>query len=172
MIDLLRTRRSIRKYTDKKIEPEKIEILKEALVRSPTSKNSKPWEFILIEDKEMLHKLSQSKPHGSSFLSGAALGIVICGDSKKSDVWIEDCSIASIIVQLAAQSLGLGNCWIQIRNRNYNDSKTSEEYILELLSIPKHIHVESIIAFGYPAKTRPGVPSGDLDFHKIKTDKF
>ncbi len=172
MIDLLRKRRSIRTYTDRKIEPEKIEILKEALVRSPTSKNSKPWEFILIEDKDMLHKLSQSKPHGASFLSGAALGIVVCGDSKKSDVWIEDCSIASIIVQLVAQSLELGNCWIQIRNRAYDNSKTSEEYIQELLGIPKNIQVESIIAFGYPAKTRPGVLKDDLDSHKIRVGKF
>ncbi len=172
MIDLIRSRRSIRKYTDSKIEPEKIELLKEALVRSPTSRNIKSWEFILIEDEQILKKLSQSKPHGALFLSNAPLGIVICGDSVKSDVWVEDCSIASIIVQLVAQSLELGSCWIQIRNRRYDDTKTSEDYIQELLGIPETVKVESIIAIGYPDEQRPGVPKEELDFHKIKIEKY
>ncbi len=172
MLDLLRQRRSIRKFTDKKIETEKINILKEALVRSPTSKNSKPWTFIFVEDKEMLRKLSRSKPHGSSFLSGAPLGIVICGDSEKSDVWVEDCSIASIIVQLAAQSIGLGSCWIQIRKRQYNDTRSSEAYIQGLLGIPENRHVESVIAIGYPAHTRAGAADNELDYHKIRMEKF
>jgi nitroreductase len=110
MIDLLRERRSVRKFEDRAIEPEKIEIIKEALLRSPTSKNLNSWEFIITEDKELLKKLSTAKKHGSAFLAGAALGIVVCGNSETSQVWIEDCSIASIIAQLTAQSLGLGSC--------------------------------------------------------------
>lgn len=172
MIDLLRQRRSIRKFTDRKIESEKINILKEALVRSPTSKNSKPWTFIFVEDKDMLNKLSLSKPHGSSFLSGAPLGIVICGDKEKSDVWVEDCSIASIIVQLVAQSIGLGSCWIQIRRRQHDDNRSSEAYIQGLLGIPENLHVESIIAVGYPVRTRTGVAESELDYHKIRMEKL
>src|SRR3989304_1257735 len=117
MIDLLRKRRSIRVYEDRKIEFEKIEILKEALVRSPSSRSINPWEFIFVDEKELLQKLSQAKEHGSEFLEDAAVGIVVCGDEKRSDVWVEDCSIASILVQMVAQSIGLGSCWIQIRNR-------------------------------------------------------
>jgi nitroreductase len=107
MIELLRARRSIRQYTDKRIEPEKIEILKEAVLRSPSSRNFDPWEFIFVDDRDLLKKLSLSKRHGSKFLENAALGIVICGDGHKSDVWIEDCSIASILVQMVAQSMSL-----------------------------------------------------------------
>mgnify|MGYP001068825179 CR=1 FL=1 len=117
-------------------------------------------------------KLSESKPHGASFLAEAALGIVILGDSEKSDVWVEDCSIASILVQLTAQSLGLGTCWIQIRNRSYNKDVTSEEYIQAFLKIPDHIKVESIIAFGYPTEERSGVTKEELDYSKIRKDVY
>ena len=168
MIEILRQRRSVRKYQDKKIEPGKIEILKEMILRSPSSRNFKPWQFIFVEDKNMLKKLSEAKPQGSGFLKDAVLGIVICGDENISDVWVEDCSIASILVQLASQSLGLGSCWIQIRKRNYNKEQTAEEYIQELFGLPENIKVESIISLGYPAEKKEGIPKEDLDWEKIK----
>jgi nitroreductase len=172
MIELLRKRRSIRKYTDKVIETEKIEILKEALLRSPTSRSFDPWEFIFIDDRELLKLLAISKPHGAGFLKGAVLGIVICADEQKSDVWIEDCSIASILVQMVAQSIGLGSCWIQIRNRNFDDRMTSEDYIRKLLDIPSGIKVESIIALGYPAEKKEPVPPESLKYEKIHINSF
>ncbi|MFP4038922.1 MAG: nitroreductase family protein [Desulfosudaceae bacterium] len=109
MISLLRRRRSVRRYLDQAIDPEIKATLQEALLRSPSSRNIRPWEFVWVEDKAVLEKLSRSKPHGASFLKEAALGIVICGDSGKSDVWIEDCSIAAVIAHLTAFSLGLGS---------------------------------------------------------------
>src|SRR6185369_15158984 len=134
--------------------PETIELLIEALLRAPSSRGINPWEFIVVDDQGLLAKLSMSKQHGSDFLKNAALGIVVCADSTKSDVWIEDCSIASIIVQMTALSLGLGSCWIQIRNRSHDNSKTAVEYIRELLGLPEHIKVESIIALGHPAEVK------------------
>ena len=172
MIELLRARRSVRQYLDKPIEPEKIEILKEAILRSPSSRNFDPWEFIFVDDRELLKKLALSKRHGSKFLENAALGIVICGDGEKSDVWIEDCSIASILVQMVAQSIGLGSCWIQIRKRMYDDQRTSEVYIRKLLNVPDHVHVESMIAIGYPTETREPLPREELKDHKIRFNRF
>ena len=172
MIELLRARRSIRKYTERAIEPEKIEILKEAVLRSPSSRNFDPWEFVFVDDRELLRKLALSKPHGSKFLENAALGIVICADGEKSDVWIEDCSIASILVQMVAQSMGLGSCWIQIRKRMHDDRTTSENYIRKLLNVPGHVNVESIIAIGYPAETREPIPREDLKDEKIRMNVY
>lgn len=172
MIELLRARRSIRKYTDQHIEPEKIEILKEAVLRSPSSRNFDPWEFIFVDDRELLKKLALSKQHGSKFLDNAALGIVICGDGEKSDVWIEDCSIASILVQMVAQSIGLGSCWIQIRHRMHDEQITSEGYIRNLLNVPEHIRVESIIAIGYPAETREPLPREKLKAEKVRFNRY
>jgi len=170
MIELLRNRRSIRKYTDKVIEPEKIEILEESLLRSPSSRGIDPWEFIFVADRELLKQLALSKPHGAGFLEGAALGIVICADEQKSDVWVEDCSIASILVQMVSQSLGLGSCWIQIRNRKFDDQMTSEDYIRKLLNIPSGLKVESIIALGYPAEVKESVPQEKLKYEKVRAN--
>ena len=172
MIELLRNGRSIRKYTDKSIEPDKIEILKEAVLRSPSSRNFDPWEFIFVDDRELLKQLALCKPHGAKFLDGAALGIVVCADGQKSDVWVEDCSIASILVQMAAQSIGLGSCWIQIRNRMFDEDTTSEDYIKDLLNMPDHVKVESIIAIGYPAEKRDPVSQGSLKYEKVRVNSY
>lgn len=172
MLDILRARRSIRKFQDRAIEPEVIELLKEALLRSPSSRGINPWEFIFIDDPLILKKLAKSKEHGSELLDGAALGIVVCGDETRSDVWVEDCSIASVIVQLTAQTIGLGSCWVQIRNRNHDTAITSERYVQELLDIPHHIRVESIIALGNPNEIKNPVPYEKLQFHKLHHNRF
>ena len=167
MIDLLRKRRSIRKYTGKAIDKKTLELLTEALLRSPTSRNNKPWEFILVDEPELLSKLSKAKEHGSSFLDKATLGIVVCADSTKSDVWVEDCSIGTILAQMTAQSLGLGSCWIQIRKRQHDEKTTAEKYIKKLLGLPKHIKVESIVSIGYPNEEKKPIPKSELDYQKI-----
>ena len=172
MIELLRKRRSIRKFADKIIEPEKIEILKEALLRSPSSRGIDPWEFIFVDDSELLKQLALCKPHGAGFLKEAALGIVICADEQKSDVWVEDCSIASILVQMVAQSIGLGSCWIQIRKRKFDDHTTSEDCIRNLLNIPGGLKVESIIALGYPAEKKDPVPRENLKYEKMRINYY
>lgn len=172
MIELLRNRRSIRQYLDRPIEPEKIERLKEAALRAPSSRNIDPWEFIFVDDRELLAKLAACKPHGAGFLKGAALGIVICADGVQSDVWIEDCSIASILVQMAAQSLGLGSCWIQVRHRMHDEKVSSEQYIQDLLGIPERIRVESIVAVGYAAERRTPLRAGELKTAKVHVNRF
>jgi nitroreductase len=172
MIELLRARRSIREYTDRPLEPEKLELLKEAVLRSPSSRNLDPWEFIFVDDRRLLQKLAACKPHGADFLAQAALGIVICGDSRESDTWIEDCAIASILAQMVAQSLGLGSCWVQVRNRRFDGQTTSEQYLQKLLGIPEHINVESIIAIGYPAEKREPLPRASLKDAKVHANTF
>ncbi|HUV02753.1 MAG TPA: nitroreductase family protein [Desulfobacteria bacterium] len=172
MLDLLRKRRSVRTYQNKPIEPKLIELLKEAAVRSPTSRNFRPWRFLFVTDKTKLAALSRAKPSGSSFLKGAALGVVVCADDTESDVWIEDCAIASILLQLTGQSLGLGSCWIQIRKRMHDDTKTSaEDYVKDLLGLPEHMKVESIIAFGYPDEAKPPIPKEQLEYSKILSEQ-
>lgn len=172
MIELVRNRRSIRKYTSQKIEPEKIGILKEALLRSPSSKNINPWEFIFVDEPELIQQLKQCKSHGVTPLATAPLAVVVCADEMKNDVWIEDCSIASILLQLTAQSLQLGSCWIQIRNRMYSEHISSEKYIQQILHIPDNFKILSIISVGYPAIFREGKPFKELQFEKIRKNSF
>lgn len=172
MIEILRTRRSTRKYTNQPVEPEKLEILKEAVLRSPSSKNINPWEFIFVDNPEIISRLKFCKPHGASPLQTAPLAVVVCADETKNDAWIEDCSIASILLQLTARSLELGSCWVQIRNRMYSESNSSEKYIQQLLEIPENFKVLSIVTIGYPEKLREGKPFNELQFEKIRVNKF
>jgi len=154
------------------IEEHIIDTLKEAVLRSPSSRGINPWELIFVDDPDLLLKLSEAKQHGSSFLKHAVLGVVVCGDEQKSDVWVEDCSIASIFLQLVAQSLGLGTCWIQIRNRMYDSSTTSEQYIQQVLRIPEHVKVESIISIGYPDEVKEPHPKSSLEYNKIHSNTY
>lgn len=171
-IDLLKTRRSIRKYTDKTIEPEKIEKILQAALMSPASKRSNSWEFIVVQEKEILEKISCSRTHGSQLLANSPLGIVVLADTTKSDVWIEDASIASIIMQLEAHDLGLGSCWIQIRNRFKDETTTTEDYLRKLLNIPGQFAVLSVISIGYPAEEKKPFETDTLDKSKIHYKSF
>ncbi len=167
MLDILRKRRSIREYKNETIEKEIIEQLKEAALRSPSSRSINPWRFFFITDKVMLEDLSRAKEQGSSFLRGAGLGVAVCADENESDVWIEDCSIASIILQLTGVSLGLGSCWIQIRNRMHRDSQASEDFVRSVLHLSDNLRVESIISFGYPDEDKSPIPASQLEYSKI-----
>ena len=167
MLEILRDRRSIRRYKDRQIEEEKIEQLKEAALRAPSSRGINPWRFVFVTDKPMLEKLSSAKESGSSFLKGAALGVVVAAKQGESDVWVEDCSIASIILQLAGCSLDLGSCWIQIRNRRHSSSMSAEDYVKQTLGLPDEFLVECIISFGYPDEVKRPVAAADLERSKI-----
>lgn len=172
MLDLLMKRRSIRRYKAMPVEQEKVEELVRAALVSPSSRSINPWEFIVITEQGLLNKLSSAKEHGSKFLRGAPLGIVVLADGTKSDVWVEDTSIASIIIQLVAESMGLGSCWIQIRNRMQGPNMTSDQYVKEALAIPEHYHVEAIISVGYPDETRRPYSEEDLDYAKVHLNQF
>lgn len=172
MIELLRKRRSIRNFTAAKIEPEAVETLIEAALRAPSSRGINPWQFILVDDCETIHKLAEAKQHGSEFLKHAPLAIVVCADSSKSDVWIEDCSIAAIIIQLTAVSLGLGSCWAQIRERRHDQEVTADTYIRKLLGLPEHLKVECVLGIGHPAEEKQPVPAGSLQRDKIKYNRW
>ena len=172
MIELLRKRRSIRKFTPERVAPELVETLVEAVLRSPSSRGINPWEFILVDDPATLLKLSGAKQHGAEFLKNAPLAVVVCADSTKSDVCIEDCSIAAIIIQLTAVSLGLGSCWAQIRNRMHDRERSSEAYIRDLLGLPEHILVETVIGIGHPAERKMPVPADSLQRGKIRYNRW
>ena len=172
MINLVRKRRSIRSYTKETVDRQSLELLVETLLRAPSSRNISPWEFVVVDDRSLLEGLSTAKRHGSSFLKGSPLAIVVCADSTKSDVWIEDCSIASILVQMTAESVGLGSCWIQIRQREHDAAMSAEEYIQGLLGLPAHIKVESIVSIGHPSEMRTPLGATDLQYDKVKYNSY
>ncbi|MGD9238460.1 MAG: nitroreductase family protein [Desulfobacterales bacterium] len=171
-LSLAQKRRSIRKYLDKQVEAEKIDSILEAVLRAPTSRGRNSWEFVVVTDPVLLDTLSRSRPHGATHLKNAVLGIVVLGNPQICDVWIEDASIASIYIHLAATALDLGSCWIQIRDREHNDTQTAEAYVAKVLNLPAHLKVETIIAIGYPAESKPAHPKEGLLYDKVSLNNY
>jgi nitroreductase len=172
MISLLERRRSIRRFQERKVEPEKIEKLIEAALRAPTSMGHNPWEFVVVTDEAVLEGLSRAREHGSAFIKNAPLGIVVCADPDKSTVWIEDASIASIVLHLTAASLGLGSCWIQIRERMHDSTKTAGAYLAGILNLPENLKVLSMVAVGYPAEEKSGHGKETLPYEKVHRNRY
>ena len=171
-LSLLQQRRSIRKFKPQPVEPEQIDRLIEAALRSPSSRGLNPWQFVVVDDRETLGRLGRTKAHGSEFLTGAPLAVAVCADPERCDVWVEDCAIAAIFLQLAAQSLGLGSCWAQIRLRPHGDGRSAEAYVREVLGLPESLVVECIIGIGYPARRLPGHPREGLAVEKVHRNRF
>ncbi len=172
LIDLLRSRRSIRRYQAKPVKKEAIDLLVEAALRAPSSRGFNPWEFVVVDDPDRIVKLSQAKPHGASFLSKAPLAIVVCGDPERSDVWVEDVSIAAILLHLTATDLGLGSCWIQLRKRNHDTSTTAGEYAAGVLGLREGLEVSAIMAIGYPDQQLEPHPESSLQYDKISFNRY
>lgn len=163
---LIQNRRSTRRFTEQLLSPEQVASILRAALMAPSSKHKNPWQFVVVEDKEMLSQLSHCKPHGAAFLEGCALAVVVLANVMESDVWIEDASIAAIYMQLQAEDLGLGSCWCQIRNRQDADGQDAAQYVRSLLHIPYQLEVLSVIGFGY--KARPNTP---LDEEQLLWEK-
>ena len=169
---LIKQRRSTRKFTEEPLTPEQVEAILKAGLMAPSSKRSNTWQFIVVEDKEMLQKLAHCKNGGSAFLEGCSLAVVVCADVMASDVWVEDASVASIYMQLQAEDLGLGSCWCQIRNRVTEDERDSNDYVRFLLQIPYQLDVLSIIGFGHKDQVRKPFDESHLQWEKIHLGKY
>ena len=129
-------------------------------------------QFVVIDDKEMLKELSHCKEQASSFIADAALAIVVMADPLASDVWIEDAAIASIMIQLQAEDLGLGSCWVQVRERFTATGMPSDEFVHGILDIPLQLQVLSVIAVGHKGMERKPFNEEHLQWEKIHINKF
>ena len=171
MLDIIKNRRSIRKFKEHTLSKETIqEIIKGGLL-APTSKNKKPVEFIVVEEREDLLKLKYCKNKGNIGFETASCAIVVVADSQKSDVWIEDASIAASYMQLQAGALGLSSVWIQIRKRQ-SDFDDSNNIVKEILNIPDNFSVLCILLLGYKDENRSSYEESDIDYSKVHYGKY
>jgi nitroreductase len=172
LLELLRTRRSTRVFKDTQISPDLVEQLMQAVLMSPSSKRTTPWQFVLVDDAEMLKSLAECKKHGSQLVAGASLAVVVLGDPERSDAWIEDTSIASIILQLEAEDLGLGSCWVQVRGRKSAADEDAEVVVRRLLGIPENLRVECIVALGVKDEFKKPFDESRLQWEKVHIGTF
>lgn len=170
--ELIKNRRSARKFTSEELTQEEVVTLLKAALMSPTSKRTNAWQFIAVDDKEILSQLAHCKEHSASFIADAALAIVVTADPLASDVWIEDASIASIMIQLQAEDMGLGSCWVQVRERFAATGMPSDEYVHGLLDLPLQLQVLSVIAIGHKGMERKPFNEDNLQWEKIHINKY
>lgn len=136
MLELLQHRRSIRTFTDEPVSQENIDSLLKAALLAPSSMGKKPVECIVVRNKETIAASKPTKSTAPHLSEPPLSAIVVIADGQKSDVWVEDASIVSILIQLEAEKLGLGSTWIQLRRRE-GDSGPSEEAFRQELGIPE-----------------------------------
>lgn len=143
-------RKSVRQYTSEKPSPFQLETLLRAGMAAPTAKNSQPWEFVLINDQEILTQLANALPY-AKMLTQVSAAIVVCGNLNLSlgeaedNYWVQDCSAATQNILLAAESIGLGAVWTGVHPR-----KEREEAVRKTLNMPAHLVPFNVIPVGYP----------------------
>lgn len=152
-------RRSIRKFSQAPLSEDEVVSLMRAALSSPSSKGKKAVEFTLIDDAELLLSLSRCKPSGAAFAAKAPLAIVVAGRADLSDVWVEDASAASTALLFSAEAMGLGACWVQLRERFREDGRTAAQFVKELLNMPPYAEPLAFIVVGHKAEERP--PHGE-----------
>lgn len=165
--ELLLTRHSIRRYTDKPLDAEQVRTILEAGLLAPSSKNARSWQFVAVEDTDVLARLSECKPNYAASVKNAKLAVVVCTDPALSEAYIEDATVAATLMHLQAADLGIGSCWVQVRGRFAADGEPSENIVREILGIPDDIVVECIMTFGYPDETRRPVNPEKLLWEKV-----
>ena len=155
-IDLLLKRRSVRKFSGEDVLRKDLDKILQAGLLAPTSRNRKPCNFLIVENKETLKKLSESKKTGAEMLANSSKAIVVVANTLVSDTWIEDSSIALGYMHLMAASLDVGSCWVQIHLRQTADGKDSEEVVKDIIGIDDYFRVVGILALGMPeGEVRP-----------------
>ena len=170
--ELIKNRRSTRRFTNEKIKSEDIELIVKAALMAPTSKNCRSWKFVLVSDKEMLKQLSFSKPSGSVFIEHCALAIVVLSNPEQSSAPVEDASIAAAFIQLQAEDLGIGSCWCQIAGRKTANGLDSEKYIRDLLNFPSQYGVICIVALGHKERIEKPHDEDHLLWNNVYYEKF
>ena len=155
--DLVQMRRSHRKFTEEEIDAEDVKLILRAGLMSPTSKGQRAWQFVVVDDKMDLEKLSDAKD---------------MGDPMQNDCWVEDGSIAAISMQYQAEALGLGSCWIQMRGRGLSDGTSADTVIQGVLDIPENMSCLCILAIGHKADERKPQNEDKLKWESVHLNKY
>lgn len=148
IIEILYKRRSIRKYQDKEIGCESLELLVKAAASAPSASNFMPWEFIVVNDKAIMQKLRDGMYFGPY---NAPAAIVVCSNldlapkGPYSEFWVQDCSAATENILIAATGMGLGTVWI-----GTYPNKNAVKHVQKVLAVPEHVIPLSVVYIGYP----------------------
>jgi len=163
-LQIIFSRRSIRKYTDQPVSEADITSLLEAGMAAPSAANRKPWHLVAVTDRQTIQAIAEAPPYGRT-LPDAALVIVVCGDPSVSDWWLQDCTLATENILIAAAALGLGAVFLGCHGKAEREGP-----IRQVLGIPDEIGMASVLCIGHPAEEKE--PRTQYDPAQVHHDKW
>lgn len=166
-IKAIMTRRSVRKFRNIEISSEDQKLMLAAGMQAPSANNEQPWHFIVLDERELIDKITEFHPHAKMLLK-ASLAIIVCAyvsKDKKWDMWVQDCSAATQNILLAAHVAELGAVWLGIHPR-----QERIEGVKNMFNLPEEIKPFSILAIGHPAEIHE--PVDRFNEEKIHINKW
>ncbi|MFQ9315503.1 nitroreductase family protein [uncultured Dysgonomonas sp.] len=138
-------RKSVRSFIkDRPVSDEDVQALIKAGMSAPSGKDTRPWEFVIINDRAILDKMAEELPT-AKMLSQAPMAIVVCGDTIRSSYWYLDCSAATENILLAAEAMELGGVWTAAYP--YRDRMAT---VIKHTNMPAQVLPLAVIPIGYP----------------------
>lgn len=171
LFNLTLKRRSVRNYTGEKIDDETINKILDVALTAPSSWGQHPIHFIVVKDKTMIRNIAHCKAMGAAPLERADVAIIVLADASTCELWIEDASVASSYILLAAEEEDIGACWIHIRDRA-GQKKSADEEIRDLLNVPDNFRVLNAVALGIKKENKRAYTEKDLHRQNIHYDFF
>ena len=165
-------RQSVRKYSGEPVPQGLLDRIVRAGLVSASGRRRRPWELIVVRDRNTLDKLAECRDSGSAMLAGADAAIVVLGNPEVADTWVEDCSIVMANMHLEASASGVGSCWIQGRMRTAADGRSTQDYVAELLGIPEPWQLEATLSLGMPADQPEHRKFDDALLEKVHSERF
>lgn len=141
------TRRSIRKFIDKQVEKEKLDKLLRAAMQAPSAGNQQPWEFIVVENKEALKRLSSMTKYAAPAANAGAAIVLLadCRELRHPTYWQQDMSAALENMLIEAVHLELGSVWMGVAT-----NESAEDFLFDMFHLPDFIKPFALVAIGYP----------------------
>lgn len=161
-------RRSVRKFAARAVEEEVVERLLKATMTAPSSKNVRSTRIAVSAKREIMEAVSQMRSTGTAFVREAPLVFFVMGDSAASDMWRINSSISATVLQLAAEELGLGSCWVHVDGRPHHEDNpaglSAQEWLRERVAGLPAYEILCVVAVGYPLDEKhPRKESNDAD---------
>jgi len=148
-LEAIHSRRSVRRYQDRPVPEELVQKLLAAASSAPSARNQQPWQFVVIDDREILAEIAEVNPN-AQMARRAPLGILVCGDlglETSPGYWVVDCAAAVENMLLAAHALGLGAVWTGVYPR-----QERMDGLRRIAKLPDNIMPHSLVVLGYPAE--------------------
>jgi nitroreductase len=163
MLEAIAKRCSVRSYTDEPVSEDDLQQILEAALSAPSAVNVRPWHIVVVTDADKRGRLSHAGPY-AGFCAQSPVVLAFCADTdKQPHWWIEDSCAALENALIQAAALGLGTCWIGIREGEGGPGPERQDVVRETLGIPENIGVLAIVSLGHPSGETVSKPAGPMD---------